>query len=126
MKVQKLVAPLHEDAQSIFQERDNNQESDNGRHVAIRERKAGLAIAIVDHWGERAETSWTSGHLRLDGLAEVVEHVLDLAGIRANLVEDVAIGFLDVGRTAVLRRATEAISRGTALHGEVAVVLCRW
>lgn len=59
-----------------------------------------------------------SGHVRLDGLAQGVEHILNLASVGANLVEDVAIGFLGVGRAAVLRRATEAISRRTALHDE--------
>lgn len=55
-------------------------------------------------------------HSRFEGFTEVVQDVLDLAGVRTNLVEDAAIGLLGAGGTAVGRRTTKAISRRAALH----------
>lgn len=37
VKVEKLVAPLHDDAKGIFEECDNNQESANGGQVTVEE-----------------------------------------------------------------------------------------
>lgn len=86
VEVEQLILPLHNDSERIFEESDNDQESADGRKV------------------------------RLNGLAEAVEGVFNLAGVRTNLVEDVAIRLLGARRAAVCGRAAEAISRGAALH----------
>lgn len=110
---EKLVFPLHDDAQGVFQESNNDEESANGGQVAVQEqRRTSQQLPMRLTRGELAErgSNGTCGHLRLDRLAQIIEHILDLAGVRSDLVEQVSAGLLCGRGTAVLRRAIEPIS----------------
>ena len=67
---------------------------------------------------------------RLQGLAEVIQRILNLARVGTDLVEDVAAGLL--GRASSVRRgAAKAIARGDALRhdcvtGRPADEVCLW
>lgn len=74
MQIHQLIAPLRENPQRILEEGDDDQEAADG------------------------------GQVRLDGLAERVEPVLDLAGLLADGVE----GRRVVGRVAARRPGVEA------------------
>jgi len=112
LQVEQLVGPLGDDTESIFEEGDDDQETANGREIAVNKDKGQLS---------ELQTRWyrTSLDSRLDRLAEGVERILNLGGIGSNLVEK-ALTLLRIGSLgcAVRRRATEAVARVESLgHG---------
>jgi hypothetical protein len=83
VQIHQLIAPLRQDAQRIFQESDDDQEAADG------------------------------GQVRLDGFAERVQPVLDLARLLADGIEGRGV----VGRVAA--RRTRAGVEACVLAGEV-------
>lgn len=112
LEVKQLVGPLSDDTESILKEGDDNQETANGREVAVNEDKGQLS-ELQTRLQRRSLDS------RLDRLADGVERILNLAGIGTNLLEE-ALALLRVGvlGTTVGSRTTEAVARVESLrHG---------
>lgn len=112
LEVKQLVGPLSDDTESILKEGDDNQETANGREVAVNEDKGQLS-ELQTRLQRRSLDS------RLDRLADGVERILNLAGIGTNLLEE-ALALLRVGvlGTTVRSRAAEAVARVKSLrHG---------
>lgn len=91
VKIQQLVAPLGDDSERILEEGDDNQKSSNCRHV------------------------W------LDGLTGRVQDILDLAGVRPQLIQDAAaVGLVGNSNTSTASRigagTANAIARRTTVR----------
>jgi hypothetical protein len=105
LQVKQLIGPLGDDTESIFKEGDDNQETANGREIAVNKDKGQLSEL-------QTRFQRTSLDSRLDRLADGVERILNLAGIGSNLLEK-ALTLLRISglRSAIRRGATEAVAR---------------
>lgn len=109
-EVEELVSPLCDDAESIFQEGDDDEEAAHGRKVP------GLRVSSTQSIGIGVAGARV-GYSRLYGLADAVEDIFNLARVRPDLVEEVAALLLGTGGSIGCRAAAEAVARRTALHG---------
>jgi hypothetical protein len=112
LQVKKLIGPLGDDTKSIFEEGDDDQETANGREIAVNRDKGQLSEL-------QTRLQRTSLDSRLDRLADGVERILNLAGIGSNLLEKaLTLLRIDGLGSAIRRGATEAITRVESLgHG---------
>lgn len=111
VQVEQLVAPLGDNSEGILKEGDNNQEAADGGQVAIvRPSSAWLQKSRAFR---QAPCQDQGSNSRLDGLAESVQHILNLARLLADHVQ--RAGFLVVHtRAAKGRGATGAQAVGRA------------
>lgn len=105
LQVKKLIGPLSDDTESVFKEGNNDQETANGREIAVNKDKGQLSEL-------QTRLQRTSLDSRLHRLADGVERILNLAGIGSNLLEKALtlLRFSSLG-SAVGRGATEAVAR---------------
>lgn len=88
VEIEKLVAPLGDDTERILEESDDDQETSNGGKVS--ERCAAHVSCQFQIYTVLVSLELAACHLRLDGLANGVQSILDLAGVWPELVEDAA------------------------------------
>lgn len=88
VEVEQLVAPLGDDTEGILEEGDDDQESSNGGKVS--EKCAANVSCQFQIYTVLASLELAACHLRLDGLANGVQSILDLAGVWPELVKDAA------------------------------------
>ena len=100
---------MRDDAEGILQEGNDDEESANGGEVASDHRSVSIEELFL-------ASMFLRGYSRLNWLTEGVEKILDLAGVRANLVKDSTILLLRGAASIVLSSSVEAIARRSTLR----------